>query len=269
MKPPFYLVSGSGKSFKLRLVGEGNTLTPIDGGSITVEEGELVEKKDEKKGEKKDEKKETSLPKYAIAIKGNLNAEERRTFTSFESSHEKNQADIHFEKHGDEFGDDMTKPKYIRLAKEFGSDTKGQYLDFAYGNTFVRCDLESCEERRVFVANARYVRTFYIWDPDFSRDPFAYAIVYTIENASPEERANRRLWHEELSKHGVNYLRGCEDLDLAAAVTRLQILFSQKSYIDDVDAAVKRWMPDIIKFFGGIPTPDQVSSWVKTAWIDD
>ncbi|UOQ55428.1 hypothetical protein [Hymenobacter cellulosivorans] len=57
-----------------------------------------------------------------------------------------------------------------------------QYLEAIIGNTYIKTDPAGMRNRAVFIANGKKIRTFYVWDPDFSYDPFGYAIYYTITN---------------------------------------------------------------------------------------
>jgi hypothetical protein len=104
-------------------------------------------------------------------------------FTGFEKGYadEADQGQIHFEKHGDEF-EAEDKASYIRMAKAFGESGAKFCLEAIIGNTIIKVDPDGMELRRVFIANAKKIRTFYVWDPDYSSDPFAYAIYYTITN---------------------------------------------------------------------------------------
>lgn len=122
------------------------------------------------------EEEETVGFPFAVSTKGGL-LDER--FTGFEVTPEGNQGDIHYEKHGAEFGA-SSKLEYIKKAKEFGEIGGKRFCEAILKNTLIRVDPEGMEQRRVFIANGKKIRTFYIWDPRFSSDPFAYAIYYTM-----------------------------------------------------------------------------------------
>ena len=106
-------------------------------------------------------------------------------FSGFEITFDKeenksvNQGDIHFKKHGKEVGAE-TKSQYLKMAKVFGEMGGVESLEAILGNTLIKVDPPGLETRRVFIANAKKMRTFYVWDPLYSSDPFAYAIYYTI-----------------------------------------------------------------------------------------
>ncbi len=100
-------------------------------------------------------------------------------FPSFDSGQGGNQGDIHFDKHGKEFAAE-NKLNYIKQAREFGEGESTDSLEAMLGNTFIRVDPEGRQDRKVFVGNSRKIRTFYKWNPDYSSDPFGYAIYYTI-----------------------------------------------------------------------------------------
>lgn len=112
------------------------------------------------------------MPEVAISRAGGLS---NTRFQGFEVAAA---GDGHFAKHGAEFNA-PDKAAYIRKAKAYG-EANGEYLEAMIGNTFIRVDPDVAKNRRVFVANGAKIRTFYVWNPAFSADPFAYAIYYTI-----------------------------------------------------------------------------------------
>jgi hypothetical protein len=89
-----------------------------------------------------------------------------------------NQGDVHYEKHGHEFGS-TSKADYIKKAREFAADGSLEFLTLLIGNTFIKTDPVGTEQRRVLVLNGKLIRTFYVWDRVFT-DPFAYAVYYTL-----------------------------------------------------------------------------------------
>jgi len=89
-----------------------------------------------------------------------------------------NQGDVHYEKHGEEFGS-TSKADYIKKAREFAADGSQEFLTVLVGKTFIKTDPVGTEKRRVLVLNGKLIRTFYVWDRVFT-DPFAYAVYYTL-----------------------------------------------------------------------------------------
>jgi hypothetical protein len=134
--------------------------------------------------------------------------------------------------------------KYLQLAKAFAlesppkeqkeSPSKEQkpypFKEAKIGNTFIRCDStadlpEDAKEvsaqlnvdkdydyknpkrpRRVLIACEKLIRTFYVWDPTFSSDPFAFAVAYTLLGSKPPPS------EEEWGEYAETY-----QLDLATA----------------------------------------------------
>ncbi|WP_368671758.1 C2 family cysteine protease [Lewinella sp. W8] len=97
--------------------------------------------------------------------------------TGFEKSPQSgDQGEIHFQKHGDEFGA-KSKTDYIKKAQDFGRESSDDFIEVIVKNTRIRYD----EKRRtIIIAAGKTIRTFYVWDPRFSNDPVGYAIYYTI-----------------------------------------------------------------------------------------
>jgi hypothetical protein len=115
---------------------------------------------------------------FAISRQGGL---VREKFTGFENTHKGDQGTVHFEKHGAERGIEATsKLDYINKAKAYGAEGGRAFCEAIVKNTLIRVDPEGTEIRKVLIANGKTIRTFYVWDPLFSSDPFAFAIYYTI-----------------------------------------------------------------------------------------
>jgi hypothetical protein len=129
-------------------------------------------------------------------------------FTSFETP---DLGTAHLEKHGPEFGVE-TKAAYLKLAKEFAADGSKKYCEAIIDGTTIKVDpdvdLDGEETRRVLITNNNLLRTFYVWDPAFSSDPFAYAIFYTITH-------NRKMSIRSLNPETMEMLED-EGVDLFA-----------------------------------------------------
>lgn len=161
----------------------------ISGGGKAVEEKQEVEKF-------LSVKIKVSQPGEENIVPGN--------FTSFEKGQKGDQGEIHFEKHGSEF-EAKNKGEYIRMAKAFGESDSPDYIEAIVNNTFIRTDPKGMENRRVFIANGKTIRTFYVWNPDFSSDPFGYAIYYTItSNLGIPLKKLDPLIANQLAEYGVN-----------------------------------------------------------------
>jgi hypothetical protein len=126
------------------------------------------------------------------------------TFTSFESN-EKGQA--HFEKHGAEVHA-KSLANYLKMAKAFGAEKIDGLREAIIDRTVIRVDPETEEHVRVLIVNNRQLRTFYVWDPAFSSDPFVFAIYYTITSS-------KGIPLRSLSPQTLAYLEE-QDVDLFA-----------------------------------------------------
>ena len=88
------------------------------------------------------------------------------------------QGQIHFDKHGGEFEGIDTKSKYITAARDFANiNGHRSQIEVQIKNTRIRYDPA---KHLIVIANDKLIRTFYRWDPEFSSDPVAFAIYYTI-----------------------------------------------------------------------------------------
>lgn len=88
------------------------------------------------------------------------------------------QGQSHFNKHGKEFEGIDTKGKYISAARGFANAPgDSSQIEVQIKNTKIRYDPAT---HTIVIANDKLIRTFYRWDPEFSSDPVAFAIYYTI-----------------------------------------------------------------------------------------
>jgi hypothetical protein len=107
----------------------------------------------------------------------------------------------HLEKHGAEVNA-KRMADYLRAAREFGdlSGPDGEDLREAWiDNTSIRVGSELEASVPVLIVNNHQPRTFYVWDPAISSDPFAFAIFYTLT-------ANRRMSIHDLSERNLAIL---------------------------------------------------------------
>jgi hypothetical protein len=107
----------------------------------------------------------------------------------------------HLEKHGAEV-DASSMASYLREARAFGdiAGDAGQHLREAWiDNTSIRVGSELEDSVPVLIVNNHQARTFYVWRPAFSSDPFEYAIFYTLT-------ASRRMSIHDLSAENLAIL---------------------------------------------------------------